>query len=66
MFTGLVEEGGRVAEVRPAGGGARLAIAASAVLEGLRVGDSGTGSPSTASPRRSAAPPWAPSAPATG
>ncbi|HVH01078.1 MAG TPA: riboflavin synthase [Miltoncostaeaceae bacterium] len=40
MFTGLVEEGGRVAEVRPAGGGARLAIAASAVLEGLRVGDS--------------------------
>jgi riboflavin synthase len=40
VFTGLVEEGGRVAEVRPAGGGARLAIAASAVLEGLRVGDS--------------------------
>jgi riboflavin synthase len=40
VFTGLVEEGGRVADVRPADGGARLAIAASAVLEGLRVGDS--------------------------
>jgi riboflavin synthase len=40
MFTGLVEEGGRVAEVHPADGGARLVITARAVLEGLEVGDS--------------------------
>jgi riboflavin synthase len=40
MFTGLVEEAGRVAEVRRGEAGARLAIAASAVLEGLGVGDS--------------------------
>jgi len=40
VFTGLIEEAGRVAEVRPAGGGARLVVAAGAVVEGLRVGDS--------------------------
>ncbi len=40
MFTGLIEEAGRVAELRPAGGGARLVVAAEAVLDGLRVGDS--------------------------
>jgi len=40
MFTGLVEEGGRVASVRPADGGARLVIGARAVLDGLEVGDS--------------------------
>jgi len=40
VFTGLVEEGGRVVDVRPSGEGARLAIAARAVLDGLAVGDS--------------------------
>jgi riboflavin synthase len=40
VFTGLVEEAGRVAQVRPGGGGARLEVAAGAVLEGLAVGDS--------------------------
>jgi riboflavin synthase len=40
MFTGLIEEAGRVAELRRAGAGARLAIAAETVLDGLRVGDS--------------------------
>ena len=40
MFTGLVEEGGVVASVAPGGEGARLVIAASAVLDGLEVGDS--------------------------
>jgi riboflavin synthase len=40
VFTGLIEEAGRVAELRPAGGGARLVVAAEAVLDGLRVGDS--------------------------
>lgn len=40
MFTGLVEEGGTVARVEPAEGGARLVIAARAVLDGLEVGDS--------------------------
>ena len=40
VFTGLVEEGGRVARVLPGGEGARLEIAASAVLDGLAVGDS--------------------------
>ncbi|WP_217912997.1 riboflavin synthase [Miltoncostaea marina] len=40
MFTGLVEEGGRVAAVAPGERGARLEIAARTVLEGLEVGDS--------------------------
>ena len=40
MFTGLVEEGGVVAAVAPAAEGARLWIAASAVLDGLEIGDS--------------------------
>ena len=40
MFTGLVEEGGRVAAVAPGERGARLQIAARTVLEGLEVGDS--------------------------
>ncbi|MGD9696905.1 MAG: riboflavin synthase [Thermoleophilia bacterium] len=40
MFTGLIEEGGRVLEVRPGGGGARLRIGASEVLGGLAIGDS--------------------------
>ena len=40
MFTGLIEEAGRVTEVRPADAGARLVVAAGAVAEGLRVGDS--------------------------
>jgi riboflavin synthase len=40
VFTGLIEEAGRVVELRPADGGARLVVAAEAALEGLRVGDS--------------------------
>lgn len=40
MFTGLVEEAGRVEEVRAAAAGARLVVAARAVLDGLAVGDS--------------------------
>jgi riboflavin synthase len=40
MFTGLVEEGGTVTEVRPGDEGARIAIAAAVVLDGLAVGDS--------------------------
>ena len=40
MFTGLIVEAGRVTEVRPAAAGARLVVAAGAVAEGLRVGDS--------------------------
>lgn len=40
MFTGLVEEGGRVVEVRPGTEGARLVIGADVVLDGLQVGDS--------------------------
>jgi riboflavin synthase len=40
VFTGLVEEGGRIREVRPAEGGARLRIGARRVLEGLEPGDS--------------------------
>jgi riboflavin synthase len=40
VFTGLVEEAGRVAEVVPGAAGARLVVAAEAVLDGLRVGDS--------------------------
>jgi riboflavin synthase len=40
VFTGLIEEAGRVADVRPTEAGARLAVAAGAVLDGLEVGDS--------------------------
>lgn len=40
MFTGIVEEVGTVRSVTPAGGGVRLAIAASAVVGGLAPGDS--------------------------
>jgi riboflavin synthase len=40
MFTGLVEEIGRVAELRPTAAGARLRVAAATVLEGLAIGDS--------------------------
>jgi riboflavin synthase len=40
VFTGLIEEAGRVAEVRPGPAGARLLVTAEAVTEGLRVGDS--------------------------
>ena len=40
MFTGLIEEGGRVAAIRPSDGGARLVVSAELVLDGLAVGDS--------------------------
>jgi riboflavin synthase len=40
MFTGLIEEAGRVVEIQAAGGGARLSIGARAVLGDLAVGDS--------------------------
>lgn len=40
MFTGLIEEEGRVAEIRPGDEGARLVVSAAIVLEGLEVGDS--------------------------
>jgi riboflavin synthase len=40
VFTGLVEEGGRIRDVRPAQGGARLSIGARRVLEDLALGDS--------------------------
>lgn len=40
MFTGLVEEVGRVAAIRPQAGGATLAIRAERVLGDLAVGDS--------------------------
>ncbi len=40
MFTGLVEEVGRVAEVRPGDEGARVSLRAPLVREGLAVGDS--------------------------
>ena len=40
MFTGLIEEGGRIAAVEPGDQGARLVVAAARVLEGLEVGDS--------------------------
>ena len=40
MFTGLIEEGGSIREVRPAPRGARLVVAARRVLEGLEIGDS--------------------------
>ena len=40
MFTGIVEETGRVTSVPAAGRAGRLAIKASRVLEGTRIGDS--------------------------
>jgi len=40
MFTGIIEEIGRVERVLAAGGGARVEIAARRVLEGAREGDS--------------------------
>lgn len=40
MFTGLIEEIGTVQSVRPRGDGATLTIKASAVLDGLKLGDS--------------------------
>jgi riboflavin synthase len=40
MFTGIIEEVGRVEKVAPAGGGARVEISARRVLEGAREGDS--------------------------
>ena len=40
MFTGLVEETAPIVTVEPIGGGARLTLEASAVLEGTRAGDS--------------------------
>jgi riboflavin synthase len=40
VFTGIVEEVGTLAEVRPEGNGAVFTIAAEAVREGLAVGDS--------------------------
>lgn len=40
MFTGLIEEGGGVVEIRPVGMGARLVVSAAVVLDGLGIGDS--------------------------
>ena len=40
MFTGLVEETARIVSVEPIGGGARLTLEASVVLEGTHAGDS--------------------------
>ncbi len=40
MFTGLVEEGGTIREVRPGAAGARLVVGARTVLDGLAIGDS--------------------------
>lgn len=40
MFTGIIEEVGRVEAFRPTARGARIVIAASTVLEGTNVGDS--------------------------
>ena len=40
MFTGIVEETGRVTSVPAPGRAGRLAIKASRVLEGTRIGDS--------------------------
>lgn len=40
MFTGLVETLGRVEHVQPAGAGRRLTLAAPALIEGTRLGDS--------------------------
>ena len=40
MFTGLVEEKGKVVRAEPAGGGLRLTVEARVVSEGTKVGDS--------------------------
>ena len=40
MFTGIIEEIGRVEAIAPAGGGARVTVAAGRVLEDAREGDS--------------------------
>jgi riboflavin synthase len=40
VFTGLIEEGGRVAGIHPGEQGARLEVEASLVLDGLELGDS--------------------------
>ncbi len=40
MFTGLIEELGRIEAIEPAGGGQRLVIAAAVVPAGLATGDS--------------------------
>ncbi|HEX6065502.1 MAG TPA: riboflavin synthase, partial [Longimicrobiales bacterium] len=40
MFTGLIEEVGRLAAVEPTDRGLRLSIAAQRVLEGMQLGDS--------------------------
>jgi riboflavin synthase len=40
VFTGLVEEVGTVRQVRPMGSGVEIVVAAAAVLEGMREGDS--------------------------
>jgi riboflavin synthase len=40
MFTGIVEEMGRILEIEPRAGGMRLRIGAQRVLAGARVGDS--------------------------
>jgi riboflavin synthase len=40
MFTGLIEEKGRVVRVAPVNGGAKLSVEAEAVSRDLRVGDS--------------------------
>ena len=40
MFTGLIEEGGRIAGIRAAEQGARLTVSAALVLDGLGIGDS--------------------------
>ena len=40
MFTGIIEEVGRVERIVPAGSGARVEVAARAILEGTREGDS--------------------------
>ena len=40
MFTGIIEELGRVRSVEPRGDGARLVVEARAVMEGTREGDS--------------------------
>lgn len=40
MFTGIIEEVGRVRTVAPAGGGSRVEVTASRILDGAREGDS--------------------------
>lgn len=40
MFTGLIEEVGKIRNITPAGAGANIAVSAKLTLEGLRLGDS--------------------------